>query len=49
MGGIDDKPTTNVADVEGAENYVRLAMADLAAGESVGKAVPRPYGCSVKY
>ncbi|MBK1633511.1 thioredoxin family protein [Thiohalocapsa halophila] len=49
MGGIDDKPTTNVADVEGAENYVRLAMADLAAGESVGKAVTRPYGCSVKY
>lgn len=49
MGGIDDKPTTNIADVEGAENYVRLAMADLAAGESVGKAVTRPYGCSVKY
>lgn len=49
MGGIDDKPTTKVADVEGAENYVRLAMADLAAGEPVGKAVTRPYGCSVKY
>jgi len=49
MGGIDDKPTTDLADVEGAENYVRLAMADLAAGEPVGKAVTRPYGCSVKY
>jgi peroxiredoxin len=49
MGGIDDKPTTKLADVEGAENYVRLAMADLAAGESVAKAVTRPYGCSVKY
>ncbi|WP_462330440.1 thioredoxin family protein [Thiohalocapsa halophila] len=49
MGGIDDKPTTDLADVEGAENYVRLAMADLAAGESVDKAVTRPYGCSVKY
>jgi peroxiredoxin len=49
MGGIDDKPTTKLADVQGAENYVRLAMADLAAGEPVGKAVTRPYGCSVKY
>jgi peroxiredoxin len=49
MGGIDDKPTTNIADVEGAQNYVRLAMADLAAGEPVGNAVTRPYGCSVKY
>jgi len=49
MGGIDDKPTTRLADVEGAENYVRLAMADLAAGQPVGKAVTRPYGCSVKY
>jgi hypothetical protein len=49
MGGIDDKPTTKQADVEGAENYVRLAMADLAAGQPVGKAVTRPYGCSVKY
>ncbi|WP_295884493.1 thioredoxin family protein [uncultured Thiohalocapsa sp.] len=49
MGGIDDKPTTDIADVEGAENYVRLAMAALAAGESVAKAVTRPYGCSVKY
>jgi peroxiredoxin len=49
MGGIDDKPTTNIADVEGAENYVRLAIADLAAGQPVGQAVTRPYGCSVKY
>jgi peroxiredoxin len=49
MGGIDDKPTTRLADVKGAENYVRLAMADLAAGQPVGKAVTRSYGCSVKY
>ena len=49
MGGIDDKPTTSLADVEGAANYVRLAMADLAAGEPVDKPITRPYGCSVKY
>jgi hypothetical protein len=49
MGGIDDKPTTDQADIAGASNYVRLAMADLAAGNPVGTPVTRPYGCSVKY
>lgn len=49
MGGIDDKPTTDPADIPGAENYVRLAMADRAAGKPVQQAVTRPYGCSIKY
>lgn len=49
MGGIDDKPSTDPADLPGAENYVRLAMADRAAGKPVQVAVSRPYGCSVKY
>lgn len=49
MGGIDDKPTSNPADIAGAENYLRLAMADRAAGRPVQQAVTRPYGCSVKY
>jgi hypothetical protein len=49
MGGIDNRATTNPADIEGADNYVRMAMADLAAGKPVGEAVTRPYGCSVKY
>jgi peroxiredoxin len=49
MGGIDDRATSNPADIEGATNYVRLAMADLAAGKPVSKSVTRPYGCSVKY
>jgi peroxiredoxin len=49
MGGIDDRPTANQADIEGASNFVRLAMADLAAGKPVGTPVTRPYGCSVKY
>jgi peroxiredoxin len=49
MGGIDDKPTTDQADIAGASNYVRLAMADLAAGNPVANSVTRPYGCSVKY
>ena len=49
MGGIDDRATTDPADVEGAENYVRLAMTDLAAGRAVSNPATRPYGCSVKY
>lgn len=49
MGGIDDRPTTDPADIEGATNYVQLALAELAAGKPVSNAVTRPYGCSVKY
>ena len=49
MGGIDDKPTTDVADIAGAHNYVRSALAQIAAGKPVEPAVTRPYGCSVKY
>jgi peroxiredoxin len=49
MGGIDDKATTDKADIEGAENYIRTAMADMAAGGPVKTAVTKPYGCSVKY
>ena len=49
MGGIDDKATTDVADIKTAKNYVRAALDELAAGEPVENAVTRPYGCSVKY
>jgi peroxiredoxin len=49
MGGIDDKPTTDVADIATAKNYVRLALSAVAAGKTVPEAVTRPYGCSVKY
>jgi peroxiredoxin len=49
MGGIDDRPTTKPGDVQGAENYVAAALADLAAGRPVRTASSRPYGCSIKY
>jgi peroxiredoxin len=49
MGGIDDKPTTNAADVKEARNFVREALRALAAGEPVKTASARPYGCSIKY
>lgn len=49
MGGIDDRPTTDPADLDGATNYVSAALADLAAGREVAVKTSRPYGCSVKY
>lgn len=49
MGGIDDKPTTSQADIEGANNYVRAALTDLKNDKPVATPATRPYGCSVKY
>ena len=49
VGGIDDKPSANPADVKGAKNYVNAALADVLAGKPVAQPVTRAYGCSVKY
>lgn len=49
MGGIDDKPTSDVADVKTAKNHVVAALGDVKAGRAVATAVTKPYGCSVKY
>ncbi len=48
-GAIDDKPTANPADLEGAHNYVVAAMTSLFNGEEIAVNTTRPYGCSVKY
>lgn len=48
-GGIDDKPTSDQKDIEGARNYVRQALDQIAAGKPVDPAVTRAYGCSIKY
>jgi peroxiredoxin len=48
-GAIDDRPTTRRSDVEGASNYVRAALASVAAGQPVKTPVTRAYGCTVKY
>lgn len=48
-GAIDDKPTTDLADVPGAKNYVSMALDEAMAGNPVSVATSRPYGCSVKY
>jgi len=49
MGAIDNRPTTQHADVEGARNYVREALSSLSSGKPVEPKVTRAYGCSVKY
>ena len=48
-GGIDDKPTPNPADINGARNHVLEALSELKAGKAVSVATSRPYGCNVKY
>lgn len=49
VGGIDDRPTNKPEDLEGANNFVRAALADMEAGRPVQTAFATPYGCSVKY
>jgi peroxiredoxin len=49
MGGIDDKRSTDVADVETATNYVSAVLDAALAGEEIPYTSTRPYGCSVKY
>jgi AhpC/TSA family len=48
-GAIDDRPTTDPADVTGAKNYVSLALDEAMAGKAVSVPTSRPYGCSIKY
>jgi peroxiredoxin len=48
-GGIDDKPTTDDADVKGATNYVRKALDRAMNGKEVSPQTAPPYGCTIKY
>ena len=48
-GGIDNKPSTNPADIPGATNHVKVALGEALAGKAISQATTRPYGCSVKY
>ncbi|MEN9630654.1 MAG: hypothetical protein RJA10_3882 [Pseudomonadota bacterium] len=48
-GAIDSKASSNPADIPGATNHVKQALADSLAGKPVSVANTRPYGCSVKY
>lgn len=49
IGGIDDRPTNKVEDLDGATNYVAAALADMKAGRPVQTAYATPYGCAIKY
>jgi peroxiredoxin len=49
MGGMDDKATTSVADVDRAIDYVGEAMDDTLAGRPVSRPITRAYGCPIEY
>ena len=48
-GAIDNVPSTDPADINGAHNYVRSAIEEAMTGKPVSVATSQPYGCSVKY
>jgi peroxiredoxin len=48
-GAIDDKRSSNPADVTTANNYIVRAFDELRAGKAVSAAATSPYGCSIKY
>lgn len=48
-GAIDNRPTTDVDDIKGADNYVSDALTEAMQGKPVATPYTRPYGCSVKY
>lgn len=48
-GAIDDKKSTDPADVAGAKNYVKQALDEAMAGKPVSEPSTTAYGCSVKY
>ncbi|MCB9987895.1 MAG: redoxin domain-containing protein [Rhodospirillales bacterium] len=48
-GAIDDQPTPRPETIEGAHNYVRAALDNLAAGTAVEVSQTQAYGCGVKY
>ena len=48
-GAIDDRPTPDVSDIKGADNYLNDALMEAMAGKPVAHAYTRSYGCSVKY
>ena len=48
-GGIDSIPSTDIADIAKAKQYVRIGLDEVLAGKPVTDASTRPYGCSLKY
>jgi peroxiredoxin len=48
-GAIDNKRSTDLADVQTANNYVKGALDAVMTGKTVPTTATPPYGCSVKY
>lgn len=48
-GAIDDKRSTNVADVKTATNYVTAALSEAKSGKPIAKNSTSAYGCTIKY
>jgi hypothetical protein len=48
-GALDDKPTTDAADLASAVNHVKQAIEESKAGRTVSNPRTPPYGCGVKY
>ncbi len=48
-GAIDDRRSTNPADIPGARNHVKAAIAEAVSGKPVSVPATTPYGCSIKY
>lgn len=48
-GGIDSIPSSDVADIPKATQYVRVALGQVQAGQQVADSSTRAYGCTLKY
>lgn len=48
-GAIDDKRSTNPADVKTSNNYIVQAFAEIRAGRPVSSPATTAYGCTIKY
>ncbi len=48
-GGIDSIPSSDIADIPKAKQYVRIGLGEVLAGKPVSDSSTRPYGCSLKY
>jgi hypothetical protein len=49
QGAIDDKPSFDPKTIEGARNYVEMALDAAMAGKPVETPETQSYGCSIKY
>jgi hypothetical protein len=48
-GAIDDKKSTDPAEIADAKNYIQAAVAETLAGKPVSVPRTEAYGCSIKY